>query len=74
MRFDPTELRAQKGRTNLTCEEIAKGAGANPSSVSMILSGKVKNPGVLTILGIAKTLNVDLSEIIIEEKSAEVPA
>ena len=49
---------------NLSQNELANLAKIPQSTVSDIESGKRKNPGINTIIAIAKVLNIKISELL----------
>lgn len=54
---------------NLTQNGLAKATGLSKSMVSRILTGKMDNPTIRTILAIADVLEMTVDELLYKEKS-----
>jgi len=60
-------------------QELAEKAGINPSTIFNIETGRCKNPGHLTLMGIAKALDVTIEilcadDIAITQKIEAIPS
>lgn len=58
-----TEIKKHRQRKGFSLKKISELSGVSDSVISDIETGKVKNPGIITILKIAKGLEVDIKEL-----------
>lgn len=54
-----TELCYQKG---YSVGQLSYGSGVHPSTIKSIISGKSKNPGVVTVVKLCSALGVEVGE------------
>ncbi len=57
------EIKKQREKKGFSLKKLSELSGVSDSIISDIETGKVKNPGVITILKIAKGLEVDIKEL-----------
>lgn len=57
------EIKKQREKKGFSLKELEELTGVSDSILSDIETGKVKNPGIITVLKIAKGLEVDIAEL-----------
>ena len=58
-----TKIKKQRKKKGFSLKKLSELSGVSDSIISDIETGKVKNPGIMTILKIAKGLEVDIAEL-----------
>ena len=58
-----TEIKKQREKKGFSLKKLSELSGVSDSIISDIEIGKVKNPGIMTVLKIAKGLEVDIAEL-----------
>ena len=60
------KIREYRKAVNLTQEEFAELAGMTRASVEAIENGRIENPGMESLIGIAKAMEITLDELVKE--------
>ena len=63
-----TNLQKMRERRHLKQHELAQLSGVTQQAISMIENGDRKNPGVITMLKLAKALRCMIEDLIEEDK------
>ena len=58
-----TEIKKQREKKGFSLKKLSELSGVSDSIISDIEIGKVKNPGIMTVLKISKGLEVDIAEL-----------
>ena len=58
-----TEIKKQREKKGFSLKKLSELSGVSDSIISDIETGKVKNAGVMTVLKIAKGLEVGIAEL-----------
>jgi transcriptional regulator with XRE-family HTH domain len=66
-------IRNAREDQGIMVSEVARRAGLTTAGVMAIESGRVRNPGIETVVKIAHALGVDVGELLKEEASSNAP-